>query len=346
MAHRPTFSGTLLTLGIAAAAAAGAISATVLIPDRAPAALQSASALTETDTQVQDFTDQRTVEVKLSVTGPTPLSANASGVVTALRTGAGLEVTSGTSPLAVSGTPILALHTTVPLYRDLESGDKGEDVRALQEELARLGYDIATDGYYGWGTSEAVRLLKDEIGVTDPDCTLALADVVWLPAVSVTPTKWTATLGSTVTAGGSYGTVPGELTAVNLATAPSSLAPGARTLTLWGQTTTVDEQNRATDPEFLAAIAATDDYAATVAADDAQKPTATLALAEPVAAVKVPPTALFAVDKASACVQSGEHAFPVTVVGSALGSSLVTFEAEAQIPETVRLGAGITQTEC
>lgn len=346
MTRRARFSGTIFTLGFAIAAAAGAGGAAILIPDDAPASLQAAAALTEVDSQQEDFTDARTVEVQLAVTDPTPLTSNASGVVSALGTGAGLEVASGTSPLAVSGVPILALHTSVPLYRDLESGAKGDDVRALQEELVRLGYDVAADGYYGWGTSEAVRLLKKAIGQTDPDRSLALTDLVWLPSTTVTTTDWSATLGSTVTAGGSYGNVPGQLTAVSLGSTPSALAPGARTLTLWGQSTSLDEQNRATDPDFLSAVAATDDYAAVIAAPDEQSPTATLELTDALPTIKLPPTALFAVDGQAACVQSGETALPVTVVGSALGSSLVTLDDGGEIPETVRIGTGISEESC
>ncbi|MGD9785216.1 MAG: peptidoglycan-binding protein [Hyphomicrobiaceae bacterium] len=41
--------------------------------------------------------------------------------------------------------------------RTLRRGDQGEDVKALQELLNELGYDLEVDGNYGRGTREAVR---------------------------------------------------------------------------------------------------------------------------------------------------------------------------------------------
>lgn len=41
--------------------------------------------------------------------------------------------------------------------RILRRGDKGEDVKKLQELLNELGYEIKVDGDYGRGTKEAVR---------------------------------------------------------------------------------------------------------------------------------------------------------------------------------------------
>ncbi len=41
--------------------------------------------------------------------------------------------------------------------RILRRGDKGDDVKKLQELLNELGYEIKVDGDYGRGTKEAVR---------------------------------------------------------------------------------------------------------------------------------------------------------------------------------------------
>lgn len=346
MSDRQKMSGTLLALGIVLAAAGGAVGATLLLTGEAPETLRSASALTEVAAQPQGFTDDRTVEVSLAVTDPTPLTATTSGVVTALHAGPGTEVVSGTAALEVAGVPVLALHTRVPLYRALSTGTRGDDVRSLQDELIRLGYDVTPDGRYGRGTSAAVRHLKSSVGFSRPDGSLALEDIVWLPAPSVRPSEWEATLGSTVESGDAYGVAPGQLTAVSLASAPASLVDGARTLTLWGHTTDLDDQLRATSQDFLDAVTATDDYAAVQASEEAQHPVADLALVQPLETVKVPPTALFAIDGDGACLQSGDSAVPVTIVGSALGASLVTVDDGSEAPTTVRIGPGISATGC
>ena len=41
----------------------------------------------------------------------------------------------------VDDDPVLLLCGTVPAYRDLDSGDRGKDVRQLNRNLRALGYD-------------------------------------------------------------------------------------------------------------------------------------------------------------------------------------------------------------
>ena len=41
--------------------------------------------------------------------------------------------------MKVNGVSVVALATATPMYRDLATGDKGDDVLALNNELARLG---------------------------------------------------------------------------------------------------------------------------------------------------------------------------------------------------------------
>ena len=50
------------------------------------------------------------------------------------------SVSSGDFVGEVSGVPIFALSQDIPLYRDIRLGMRGQDIAALQEELARLGY--------------------------------------------------------------------------------------------------------------------------------------------------------------------------------------------------------------
>jgi len=136
---RPRRSGTFLALALVTAIAGGAVAATLVTSDEAPAALQPASTLTEAAAQPQGFDDRRSVEVTLTVSEETPLTVNASGAVTALHTTAGGTITSGSSPLEVAGLPLLALH----LIRRQES--YGYE---LVERLSALGLDVSTGLVY------------------------------------------------------------------------------------------------------------------------------------------------------------------------------------------------------
>lgn len=102
-------------------------------------------------------------------------------VVTGVSVHAGDVVRSGDRIVEVSGRPSIGLALSVPLYRDLEPGDQGDDVREVQEELTRLGfYSGRADGTFGAGTSAAVAALYRAAGSTPPaasdDRASALAD--------------------------------------------------------------------------------------------------------------------------------------------------------------------------
>jgi peptidoglycan hydrolase-like protein with peptidoglycan-binding domain len=69
----------------------------------------------------------------------------------------GVQVPEGGVLLTASGRPVFVLSGKLPAYRDLVPGIKGDDVRQLEEALARLGYHPgAVDGHYDQQTAAAV----------------------------------------------------------------------------------------------------------------------------------------------------------------------------------------------
>lgn len=48
----------------------------------------------------------------------------------------------------------------------IKKGSKGDGVRALQQKLVTLGFDVAVDGDFGGGTDTAVRDLQTLFGYT------------------------------------------------------------------------------------------------------------------------------------------------------------------------------------
>ncbi|MFD3516843.1 efflux RND transporter periplasmic adaptor subunit [Streptomyces sp. NPDC058657] len=59
----------------------------------------------------------------------------------------------------IDGTPVRLLYGSGPMYRTLKPGDKGRDVRELEENLRDLGYGayLTVDGTYTEGTAQAVK---------------------------------------------------------------------------------------------------------------------------------------------------------------------------------------------
>ena len=70
---------------------------------------------------------------------------------------AGKELKEGEVVLTTSGRPVFLLNGAQPSFRDLGPGAKGDDVRQLEEALARLGFDPGpVDGVYDAMTEHAV----------------------------------------------------------------------------------------------------------------------------------------------------------------------------------------------
>jgi peptidoglycan hydrolase-like protein with peptidoglycan-binding domain len=111
-----------------------------------------------------------------------PYSAinQAGGIYTELPA-AGDKVDCGDVFYRVDDDPVLLLCGTVPAYRDLSSGDEGRDVRQLNRNLHKLGYDAdPEDNSFTWKTEEALEKLKAAKGF-DGTGALDLDDAVFLP---------------------------------------------------------------------------------------------------------------------------------------------------------------------
>ncbi|MDR0782640.1 MAG: hypothetical protein LBE83_02650 [Propionibacteriaceae bacterium] len=313
-----------------------------LAPLPPPSELVSASGAASVPVVQQQFSDPIKVEALFVVSDATPLITRASGTVTTPIAGSGVLV-SGKVALGVNGQPVIAVNTTVPLYRDLEIGDRGRDVEAFNSELTRLGYGELSSDRFTWSTVLAWRALLSEAGVEDPGWEQSLVDVIWLPERTVTLQSWSALPGTLVMPGDTIGYVRPKLLNVELSLAnPVTPADGSRELRLFDQSLPLDDLEAPLSKEFLSALEQTPEFARMLL-NERDTSTGTWSLLEPITALRVPPGALFAVVGSSACLQSGDLALPVTIVGAGLGATLVTTD---QPVDLVAIGAGITATKC
>ena len=121
----------LLAVVVAVSLTVGACA--LWLPDRAPALLGSAKEITSAPAGVQEYTGATQVTMIPTVSQTRELVGNASGTVTEDMSSQGL--TSGKTAMKVNGVSVVALATATPMYRDLATGDKGDDVLALNNEL-------------------------------------------------------------------------------------------------------------------------------------------------------------------------------------------------------------------
>ena len=106
----------------------------------------------------------------------------------------GDKVDCGDALYRVDDAPVLLLCGRVPAYRDLSTGDEGNDVRQLNRNLHELGYDADPDDRaFTARTEDALEALQDDKGL-EATGALNIGDAVVLPA-SVRIAKVTGELG-------------------------------------------------------------------------------------------------------------------------------------------------------
>ncbi len=316
----------------------------LLRPVAAPQELRAATEVTSAPVGHEEFADEHTVKISLKRSSAPPLVVGFDGRVTAVSCKAGEALKSGQTVARINNTPLIGLATSAPLYRNLSQGHKGDDVKALQTELIRLGYGVKADGTFDGRTVMAVKELQKAAGVDRPDGTITSGQILWLPASAVVPDSCKLVLGAYVSSGQTYAEVPAQLISIIVNPMPANVVDGERAIQVMGVTGPLDKDGTATDAEFLGKVAGTREYRLLEAGDKEPELTAVITLKDHLQTLRMPPGALFDVDRDSGCVQSGAKTYPVKIVGSRLGVTLVVPTGDASAH--VNLGASITVDSC
>lgn len=334
----------VLTLLVGAAAGVG--TAALLGAPAAPDSLAPAASLAQAPVTVRDFTDRRSVALRVSARHVPSVTARVAGFVTASACVPGEVIASGGSTFALDGSPLVNLHTDVPLWRTLSVGDRGDDVAALHAELRRLGVDAPQDDRVTAATLRSYRTMAASAGLVLPSSENVVdpARVVWLPTAEVTAAQCPTPKGMDISAGDPLVDLPSAVAAATVVDLPSDRAAGDRVVTVDGAAVPLAEDGRITDPAALAAIAGSQAYAdASATADDAAADvtlTVSWQLVEPLSVWVVPPAAVIGAGTDRACVEDdGATPLAVEIVGSELGQTFVIPAVVATpVPAHVRIG--------
>jgi peptidoglycan hydrolase-like protein with peptidoglycan-binding domain len=145
----------------------------------------AASATTTATVERRDLVDRDTVQGTLGYADSYTLTASATGTVTRLLD-PGTVVRRGHSLYDVDDAPAAWLfHGSLPAWRDFTPGmTDGEDVRQLERNLRKLGYDadhdMTVDDDWTWATTAAVERFQADRDLTE-DGTLTRGEVVFRP---------------------------------------------------------------------------------------------------------------------------------------------------------------------
>ncbi len=319
--------GTAVLAGVTLLSTAGA-TGFLLRPATVPKGLQAATEVTSAPVGREELADERMVKISLNRSAAPPLVLGLSGRVTATSCQAGKALKSGDAVARINNTPLIAL----------------DDVKTLQRELIRLGYQIKADGTFGRRTTAVVKELQKTAGVDRPDGAIDSRKILWLPASSVVPDSCELVPGAYVSSGQTYAKAADQLTSIVVESIPPNSVAGERVMHVMGVTGPLNKDGTVTDAKFLRKVAGTQEYRLLAASDKDPELTAVIALKDPLPTLKVPPGALFGVDHDNGCIQSGAKAYPVKIVGSRLGATLVAPTGDS--PANVNLGSSITLNSC
>lgn len=314
-----------------------------------PAVLARPGRTSAVDLEALEYDDAATVSLTLTQDEEPTLTSPAAGRLTAFTCAAGQQLASGESIGSVDGMPITALATAIPLYRDLTDADTGEDVRALQQALTDLGYPVRPDGQVGEYTRRLVTRLLDGPRATTLDV-IPASRFLWLSASQVEVAQCLAHVGEHVETTTPLLRTPSTVSAAHLSGLPAQPAPGDRLLTVPG----IDSplalgQARDIPADLLDSLGSADlseaepastSRSGTASGESEGKNTQSLqvrwTLATPLTVVSVPPSALYRLNEGQACLQSPQgEVYPVTLVGSQLGTSLVVLDTSASRQTTL-----------
>lgn len=310
----------------------------MLSPRVRPATLAPVSQSNAVSLQRESFSDEATVRLVLTRSTDRNLTSPMAGRLTSLECAAGSALASGQRVGSIDGAGIVALSTAIPLYRDLGPEDTGEDVRALQQALSELGYPTAADGRMGEYTLRQVTILLD--GERAPRLeSVPFARFLWIPRSSVEIAACPGQVGAQVDTSTALVSLPAALSSARLTELPQRAVTGLRVISVPGldEPLAVGEGSELPSTAIDALAQADLSQAEAGASGDGQGAATNTysmevrwALATALEVVSVPPTALYSLDSGRACLQDpAGQAYPVTLVGSELGTSLVALDAEA-----------------
>jgi multidrug efflux pump subunit AcrA (membrane-fusion protein) len=151
--------------------------------DASPPPKTNLTAKVEFGTLIQDVVFRGTITAGKQFT----TAAQLAGVVTTISLKRGDTVAAGQVLLSVNDRPVIAVESTVPLYRDLTFGQRGTDVARLQESLTDAGYSVVDDGIYGPSTRSAVAHLYRATGYSSPSSAAGSGTDSSEPSASTAP---------------------------------------------------------------------------------------------------------------------------------------------------------------
>lgn len=318
-----------LVLGACLVAAISALSALALVRENPrPLELARSSTNGTMDAVPQTFDDKRQVELLPEVGTEFKAIIGVSGTVTNVACRPGNPLQLGRAIVEVDGEPHVTIATATPFWRDFTRGVKGRDVLSLQEALSLAGYRVPKTARFDSVTIEAARKYLTKAGLKWKGSKLSRSVFVWLPPHTQPVQACLVSVGQQVTAGSAIAALTPEVDSARIRALPAQLVPGDRQLSVGETSLQVDSTGRITKAEDLSRLQSGPEYRTWLQSDGKVPLMANYSLKEAIPVASVPAAAIVFSQSGDACVYSPTNVmYPVSIVGSSLGRSLITWES-------------------
>jgi peptidoglycan hydrolase-like protein with peptidoglycan-binding domain len=171
---------TALAIGAVGLVAAAVVGAAIGFGDGPAPPSSSGPSLATTPVTRTTLTQTQQVRGTLGYGAPVTVRGRGSGLITWLPA-PGAVIRRGKPVYKADNRPVSLFYGSLPLYRQLDTGDTGDDVKEVERNLAALGYTgFTVDTSYTWATAGAVREWQQDTGLTQTGV-LDPADVVLTP---------------------------------------------------------------------------------------------------------------------------------------------------------------------
>lgn len=311
--------------GMLFAAFAGGVVGFLVTPVAPPPTLRSPSTLSTVSGSKVLFDDLQDASLSVEFHPGESLISRSTGLLTESRCQPGAETISGTSLFGIDGTRIVNLATALPLWRDIHLGDQGDDVRALQTELARMGHSIRVDGRWKSPDFDAYSRIVVAAGSLKPTEPIVSVDrIAWLPAPSVVVETCAAPRGNLISDGTPVAGFSPQVSTITI-TNNSDLTRehGARIISIGDVEFPLPEDGFLTDPAVFLAVVKSPEFRSSDSESNPRTVSFSTRLTTPIDAVAVSPAALSDVRDGTGCVQQKGAPIHVTILASQLGLTLV-----------------------
>lgn len=320
--------GTAL-LAALVAAALGASLVTAVAWDPTPSSLSArggGSASVVLSRQI--FEDPQPVELNATLGPSSDVLSTGSGVVTAYECQPGGLVVSGEALARTNDAPVVALATSVPMWRPISSSSTGRDVDAIHRELQRLALieagPISAGSVAGQGTIDVLAKLAELPSTVSEISATAFA---WIPRPWVKISTCLTTVGAHVAVGTPLITLAPQVIQISLKATPNDAVQGPRVVQFDGIQMKVGRRGIILSPSAIRAFSNTGLFNAFLQSDEAIPLQATWALKPGVRVAALPASAIVA-RPGVACVSESGVGVRVKVVASQLGKTYALIDSK------------------